>query len=219
MFPWQQHIRHLNCKKKTEVCVVNLFAASFGDQRIKGLGEIWVNGTQVSKTVFRHFKFINKHCLFALAWHWHWCWHWHSCRPSYRVGQRPSLIRRRVTWGILRRVPWVLWSVVIRRLCWRWCTLCINWWLCCKYATKNLKQGSKIRSGLEKKCAVSYFTSRKCKYLPKQQRFTKHGNLRGNYTRMNSIMHTNVHTCTCIFYGKCNLFPLFQWHACRLANA
>ena len=127
-----------------------------------------MNETQVSKSVFHHHKYINKHCLFALAWHWHLCWHWHSCRPSYRVGQRARLIRRRVPWGILRRVPWVLWSVVIRRLCWCWCTLCINWWLCCKYATKNLKQGSKIRSGLKKKRAVSYFTCTNCKYLPKQ---------------------------------------------------
>ena len=119
--------------------------------------------------------------VFALAWHWHWCWHWHSCRSSYRVGQRPSLIRRRVPWGILRRVPWVLWSVVIGRLRWCWCTLCINWWLCCKYATKNLKQGSKIRSGLEKNVVLVtlHVQNVQCKYLPKQQRFTKHGNLHG----------------------------------------
>ena len=38
MLPWQQHIRQLNYQK-TKVCVVNLLAASFGDQRIKGFRE------------------------------------------------------------------------------------------------------------------------------------------------------------------------------------
>ena len=36
--PWQSHIRQLNCQKN-KVCVVNLLAATFGDQRIEGFGE------------------------------------------------------------------------------------------------------------------------------------------------------------------------------------
>ena len=89
--------------------------------------------------------------FFALAWHWHLRWQRHSWRPSYRVGQWPSLIRRRIPWGILRMVPWLLWSVVIRRLCWCWCSLWKNWWLCCKNTAEKLQQGSKIRSWLKKK--------------------------------------------------------------------
>jgi len=38
MLPWQRHIRQLNYQK-TEVCVVKLLAAIFGDQRIKGFRE------------------------------------------------------------------------------------------------------------------------------------------------------------------------------------
>jgi len=38
MLPWQWHIRQLNYKK-SEVCVVNLLVAIFGDQRIKGFRE------------------------------------------------------------------------------------------------------------------------------------------------------------------------------------
>jgi len=38
MLPWQWHIRQLN-HKNTEVCVVHLLAAIFGDQRIKGFRE------------------------------------------------------------------------------------------------------------------------------------------------------------------------------------
>jgi len=38
VLPWQQHIRQLN-NQKTEVCVVNLLAAIFGGQRIKGFRE------------------------------------------------------------------------------------------------------------------------------------------------------------------------------------
>jgi len=38
MFSWQRHIRQLNYQK-TEVCVVNLLAAIFGDQRIKAFRE------------------------------------------------------------------------------------------------------------------------------------------------------------------------------------
>ena len=38
--------------QKTEICVVNLLATTFGDQRIK------VNETQASKTVFGHFKWL-----------------------------------------------------------------------------------------------------------------------------------------------------------------
>ena len=37
LLPWQQHIRQLTYQK-TNVCI-NLFAAIFGDQRIKGFGE------------------------------------------------------------------------------------------------------------------------------------------------------------------------------------
>ena len=37
LLPWQQHIRQLTYQK-TKVCI-NLFAAIFGDQRIKGFGE------------------------------------------------------------------------------------------------------------------------------------------------------------------------------------
>ena len=35
MLPWQLHIRQLNYQK-VEICVVNLLAATFGDQRIEG---------------------------------------------------------------------------------------------------------------------------------------------------------------------------------------
>ena len=35
MLPWQRHIRQLNYQK-VEICVVNLLAATFGDQRIEG---------------------------------------------------------------------------------------------------------------------------------------------------------------------------------------
>ena len=157
MFLWQWDRRHLDYRK-TKFCDVNLLAAIFGDQRIKR--KRWMKH-RYQKLYSATLKILTN-TVFALAWHWHWCWHWHSCGSSYRVGQRPSLIRRRVPWGILRRVPWVLWSVVIGRWRWCWCTLCKNWWLCCKYATKNLKQGSKIRSGLENKCVVSYFTCPKC---------------------------------------------------------
>ena len=38
MLPWQQHIRQLN-NLKTNVCVVNLLAAIFGDRGIKGFRE------------------------------------------------------------------------------------------------------------------------------------------------------------------------------------
>jgi len=38
MLPWQWHICQLN-HQKTEVCVVHLLAAIFGDQRIKGFRE------------------------------------------------------------------------------------------------------------------------------------------------------------------------------------
>ena len=38
MLPWQRHICQLN-HQKTEVCVVHLLAAIFGDQRIKGFRE------------------------------------------------------------------------------------------------------------------------------------------------------------------------------------
>ena len=36
--PWQRHMRQLSYQK-TEVCVVNLLAATFGNQEIKGFGE------------------------------------------------------------------------------------------------------------------------------------------------------------------------------------
>ena len=38
MLPWQQHIRQLNFQE-TKVCVVNLLATIFGDQRNKGSRE------------------------------------------------------------------------------------------------------------------------------------------------------------------------------------
>ena len=38
MLPWQWHIRQPNYQK-TEVYVVNLVEANFGDQRIKGFRE------------------------------------------------------------------------------------------------------------------------------------------------------------------------------------
>ena len=55
MLPWQQQIRQLNYQK-TDVHVVNLLSAIFGDQRIKGFREKgeWA---QVSNTVFSHLNF------------------------------------------------------------------------------------------------------------------------------------------------------------------
>ena len=38
MLPWQRQLRQLNYQK-TEVCIVNLLSAIFGDQRIKGFRE------------------------------------------------------------------------------------------------------------------------------------------------------------------------------------
>jgi len=38
MLPWQRRIRQLN-HQKTNVCVVNLLAAIFGDREIKGFRE------------------------------------------------------------------------------------------------------------------------------------------------------------------------------------
>jgi len=38
MLPWQRHVRQPN-HQKTNVCVVNLLAAIFGDRGIKGFGE------------------------------------------------------------------------------------------------------------------------------------------------------------------------------------
>jgi len=38
MLPWQWYARQLN-HKKTKVCVVNFFAAIFGDRGIKGFRE------------------------------------------------------------------------------------------------------------------------------------------------------------------------------------
>ena len=38
MLPWQRQIRQLKYQK-TDVCVVNLLSAIFGDQRIKGSRE------------------------------------------------------------------------------------------------------------------------------------------------------------------------------------
>ena len=58
MLPWQRYIRQLNYQK-VEVCVVNLFAAIFGDQRINGFREK-CNETEVSKTVFSHLKERNE---------------------------------------------------------------------------------------------------------------------------------------------------------------
>jgi len=52
MLPWQHNKRQQNYQK-TEVCVVNLQLAIFGDQRIEGFRKM-VNETQVSKTVFGH---------------------------------------------------------------------------------------------------------------------------------------------------------------------
>ena len=52
--PWQRYIHRRNYKR-TEVCVVNLLAAIFGDQRIKGFREKG-DETQVSKDVFGHLK-------------------------------------------------------------------------------------------------------------------------------------------------------------------
>ena len=57
MLPWQEHICQLNYQK-TEVCVANLLAAIFGDQRIKGFREK-VNETQALNTVFSHLKTQN----------------------------------------------------------------------------------------------------------------------------------------------------------------
>ena len=62
MLPWQRHIRQLNYKK-VEVCVVNLLAAIFGDQRVL---EEKVNETEVSKTVFSH---LNKGLKISAANH------------------------------------------------------------------------------------------------------------------------------------------------------
>ena len=56
MLPWQRHIRQLNYQKD-EVCVVNLFAAIFGGQRIEGIREKGKQ-TEVSKTVFSHLKAV-----------------------------------------------------------------------------------------------------------------------------------------------------------------
>jgi len=39
MLPWQRHIRQVNHQKTKKVCVVNLLAAIFGDQEIKGFRE------------------------------------------------------------------------------------------------------------------------------------------------------------------------------------
>ena len=45
MLPWQRQLRQLNYQK-TDVCVVNLLSAIFGDQRIKGFREKdeWTTG-------------------------------------------------------------------------------------------------------------------------------------------------------------------------------
>ena len=44
MLPWQQH-KHQLIYQKNEVCIVNLLAAIFGDQRVKGFREKGVNET------------------------------------------------------------------------------------------------------------------------------------------------------------------------------
>jgi len=49
MLPWQWHLHQLN-HQKTKVCVINLLPAIFDNWGNK------VNETQVSKTVFSHFK-------------------------------------------------------------------------------------------------------------------------------------------------------------------
>ena len=38
MLPWQRYIRQLNYQK-VKICVVNLLAAAFGDQRIESFRE------------------------------------------------------------------------------------------------------------------------------------------------------------------------------------
>ena len=47
MLPWQWHVYQFTCEK-TEVCVINLLAAIFGDQRIEGFKEKgeWHTGTK-----------------------------------------------------------------------------------------------------------------------------------------------------------------------------
>lgn len=52
MLSWQRHIRQRNYQR---VCVVNLLAAIFSDQRIEGFKEK-VKETEVSKTVFSHLR-------------------------------------------------------------------------------------------------------------------------------------------------------------------
>ena len=54
MLPCQRQTRQLNYQQ-TEVSVVNLLAAIFGGQKIKGFREK-ANETQVSNTVFSHLK-------------------------------------------------------------------------------------------------------------------------------------------------------------------
>ena len=52
MLPWRRQIRQLNYQN-TDVYVVNVLSAIFGDQRSKAL-EKKVSGAQVSNTVFSH---------------------------------------------------------------------------------------------------------------------------------------------------------------------
>jgi len=50
MSPWQWHIHQLN-HQKTKVCVVNLFAAIFGDEGIKGFREKGERNTGIKNCV------------------------------------------------------------------------------------------------------------------------------------------------------------------------
>ena len=56
MLPWQRQIRQL-FYQQTDVCVVNLLSAIFGDQRIKGLKE---KGERNTFTVFSHLKMASR---------------------------------------------------------------------------------------------------------------------------------------------------------------